>query len=240
MPRNSEWYKHHGTMPDGGPVYTETNPENFIAEPWNALSSLAFLIPAIYWLIKLRGKYSRYKFLTFCIPLLFAGGLGSTLFHAFRVSEYLLILDYLPIFILTMAVSLYLWKKIFKKWYFLFLIYVPAIIIRLLLQDRLPPHDVMNTGYFITGTVIFLPALLLLIKTKQKGMRYFIISLFLFLVSLIFRKIDALNTSLLPMGTHWLWHIFGAAGSFFLAQYLFIIEEPDKEKIAVPNSYSDR
>ncbi len=72
-------------LSDGGPVYFETNLQNFIVEPWNAFSSLTIVLPAIYFLIKLYGKYRNYAFVIyFCCPLLLIGGFGSTFYHAFR------------------------------------------------------------------------------------------------------------------------------------------------------------
>ncbi len=47
----------HGLLPDGGGYYAETNPQNFVLEPWNAVSSLAFLVPVIYYMVKLKGRY---------------------------------------------------------------------------------------------------------------------------------------------------------------------------------------
>ncbi len=40
MPDRNEWMKLHEQMPDGGPIYTETNPLETIMEPWNAVSSI--------------------------------------------------------------------------------------------------------------------------------------------------------------------------------------------------------
>jgi hypothetical protein len=39
---------------DGGPIYAETDLSKIVAEPWNAYSSLTFLLPVIYWFFKLR------------------------------------------------------------------------------------------------------------------------------------------------------------------------------------------
>ena len=214
----------NGTLSDGGQIYKETNLNNFIAEPWNAISSLSFLIPAFYWLNKLKNNYAQFKFLTLCIPLLVAGGLGSTLFHGFRSSKYLLMLDYLPIFILTASVSIYLWKKIILKWAYLILIALPVLVFKLLLSDLFTPHEAMNISYFINGTLIFLPAFILLFKTQFNGLKDFVLSLIFFSLSLLFRKIDNYPIQFMPMGTHWLWHIFSATGAFFLAIYLYKVQ----------------
>jgi hypothetical protein len=54
MTQAPEWYDLN--MPDGGPVYTETHPGQFIVEPWNAFTALLMLIPAIYWFYRIREK----------------------------------------------------------------------------------------------------------------------------------------------------------------------------------------
>ena len=119
-PKNSvrDWYNH--SLSDGGPIYTETNPDHWIVEPWNAISSLMIVIPAIIWLFKIRGQFKDYRFLIFAIPLMVLGGTGSTLFHAFRVSQFFLFMDVLPTAILTLSLSIYFWVKVFKRWWYVF------------------------------------------------------------------------------------------------------------------------
>jgi len=216
-------------MPDGGPVYAETNLHSLIAEPWNAISSLAFLVPVIYWAIRLKGKYKEYPFLTICLPLLFAGGIGSTLFHAFRYSRYLLWMDVLPIAILTLLVSIYFWYKVLPKTWMVAVIVIVSVAIRFLLFSRrfltLEGHITVNIAYFITGFMIFLPSLIILIKSRFLGVWQLTLACLFFIISLTFRQIDNLEPPLLPMGTHWLWHVTGAVGSWLLGNYLYIIND---------------
>ena len=78
---------------DGGPIYAETDLTAFISEPWNAISSLAIVLPAIYWAFKLKWNVKQFPFLYYLMPLLFLGGTGSLLFHEFRSSPFLLWMD---------------------------------------------------------------------------------------------------------------------------------------------------
>jgi len=225
MPHNTEWNKNYATLADGGSVYTETNLENFIVEPWNAVSSLAIILPAVYWLYKLRGKYKENWFLTCCIPLLFLGGLGSTLYHAFRTSSFLLLLDFLPILVLSFVVGVHLWMKVLKKWTYVGLLFLIIIAFRIVVPDMLSHHDAINLRYFINGCMIFLPGLMLVIINKGKGSVQFSLALVFFILALVCRKIDAFTPALLGQGTHWLWHIFTGIGTVFLSQYLFLLEK---------------
>ncbi len=230
--------------PDGGPWYAETNLDAFVAEPWNAISSLAFLVPVFYWLVRLRGHYHHYPFLTATIPLLFLGGLGSTLFHAFRRSWFFWALDVFPIIVLTFAVSAYFWYQVapFRgraRWTFVGVVMVGAIGLRVWLfsYSGLNGMALINAGYFLTGVLIFLPALILLRRTRLMAYGYIVGSTLLFVVALLFRRYDVPYTWM-PMGTHWLWHVCGAAGTWLLGEYLYRVaylsDRPDRVADSVP------
>jgi hemolysin III len=224
MPNNTEWLKYHSTLLDGGPLYTETDLGHLIVEPWNAISSLAFLIPAIYWLWKVKFDIKKYLIMVICGVLLFVGGTGSTLFHAFRTSHALIVMDFLPMAMATFAVSCFFWYKVlYQKWYWVATIVVPTWVIREQLFYWLNHHNAINVSYFLTGTMIFLPMLLLLYNTNWFKSMDALMALFGFAIALFFRQIDAWDPPITPIGTHFLWHLFGAGGSFYLAKYLYAL-----------------
>lgn len=210
-------------IPDGGPVYQETDLHHLIVEPWNAISSLAFLIPVIYWLIRLKGSYKAHPFLVYCMPLLFLGGAGSTLYHAFRNSSLLLLMDLLPIFILTLSVGIYLWYKILPKRWYVILVILAFIGLRFPVFLFMEGKVAINTSYVITGVMMFLPLLIFLVRTRMFGLKLLILTVLFFALALFFREIDSTSLSFLPTGTHWLWHIFCSSGVFPLAEFLYRI-----------------
>lgn len=210
------------SMPDGGVIYAETRPERFIVEPWNAYSSLAFLVPVIYWAIRLRGEYRQNTFLTVCMPLLALGGIGSTVYHAFRSSRWLLMMDVLPIAVLTLAVSLYFWWRVLPHWGYVFMVAAASLLMRFTVLNTFHGQTAINLAYLINGTTLFLPALLLLSKTQFRGWIDIVVATTFFILALVFRKVDD-RFEWMTMGTHWLWHICTATGVFFLAEYLYLI-----------------
>ena len=214
---------------DGGQIYAETDFDRFIVEPWNAVSSLFILLPAVYWAVKLKGQYREYPFITFCIPLLFLGGLGSTLFHAFRNSPYLLLLDITPTAILTVALAIYFWIKVLPKWWIAILIVIVSVSIRYLAFHYMDRPDAVIVSYAISGSVLFIPTLILLYQTRLAYSVYIFVSLACFILSFIFRQTDRIEQSLLPMGTHFLWHILTGVGAFFLAEYLYKLHLQEKD-----------
>lgn len=212
-----------GLAPDGGPFYAETDLSILFSEPWNAISSLAIVLPAVYWAVRLKGNYRRYPFIFFCIPLLILGGMGSTLFHAFRNSEYLLMMDVLPTAILMFSVGVYFWLKIIPNWWGTAGIVIPGTILRYAIYEVYSEEVAVNISYFIAGTIVFFPVIFYLVKTKFDKGGFIVLSVLFLILSLVFREMDFRVIHVLPMGSHFLWHIFSGFGAFFLAKYLYYI-----------------
>lgn len=221
-------------LADGGPLYFETDFNHLIVEPWNAFSSLTFLIPVFYLLWKLRGQYREYAFLIFwAAPLMATGGLGSTIYHAFRASRFFLYMDFVPIALLTISVSIYLWLKVLPHWLWVVLIFLASVALRFLAFNIFTGSARINSSYFITGVMIFTPALIFLIRTKFYQFKNLIFSGTFLALALFFRYADDFTPPLLPNGTHWLWHVSTSAGAIFLANYLVKITKVSLKKPSI-------
>ncbi len=210
-------------LPDGGHAYAETNLDNFIVEPWNAISSLAIVFPAVYWAIKTMKNIKDYAFIWFCIPLLFLNGLGSTLFHAFRSSGFLLLMDVLPAALLTLGVSIYFWYRITKNVWVVALIILAALFLRSIGFNFLSLSASTNISYLVSGIVLFSPILIFLKRNSYFHANHIILSIASLIIALVFRTIDKEELLPLSMGTHFLWHILCGFGGYFLALYLYEI-----------------
>lgn len=228
------------SLPDGGPVYAETNLQLDIVEPYNAFSSLAYLLPALFWMFQIRGRWKDFSFLVSCLPFLILGGIGSTLYHAFRNSSYLLYLDVFPIALLTLCVSIYFWLKVLPKWWQIFLVLIPFILSRYIMylflrgefgETELGLQTAISISYFITGVMIFLPSLLLMKRLPLSKSYPAVLSCLLSILGLLFRELETWNPSILSMGTHWLWHISTAVGAGYLGLFLYNLREKELERI---------
>jgi hypothetical protein len=192
-----------------------------IVEPWNAASALVFVGIALYWILKLRPSYRNYPFISFSLPVLLVGGIGGTLYHGLRSNVVYVYLDVGPIFGLSFAAGLYLWSKVWKKWWLL-LIAAPLFLLGRYYADfYLATHTVINLSYAATAVFLLTPIILVLHATDWKYVTWVIGALFSFAIALYFRLIDM--SAPLPMGTHWLWHIFGALACAALLAYLYRI-----------------
>jgi hypothetical protein len=225
----------HWWPKDGGPIYAETPPDlaqgQWLIEPWNALSSLLIVAPAIYFLIKLRGHYRENLFLTFCIPLLIAGGLGSTLFHGFRTSSAMLYLDVLPTMLLFIAVSMYFWASVFDNWWAALGVMIFGFAATWMVYTYLPMGLRINIGYGLRGMIFFIPLVIMLIRTEFRYWWIIVGAVLAFITALACRLTDKMVIDVLPMGSHFLWHSFTGIGGFLIAEYLLLMKTSSQKTL---------
>lgn len=216
---NPDWF--NNSLPDGGPVYAETDFDRWIVEPWNALTSIFMMLPAFYWYVKSARSKEKNFFFLYCLALVFLGGLGSTLFHAFRYSRVFLMLDIIPSAILTLSLSIWFWLKSFRQKWTLAVFIAVVLLVRLSMFRYLPQHRAINFSYFLAGITILLPLSIYLFRSRFAGLMDVLLTVLLFALALLFRETDTIRMNRLPVGTHFLWHLFSAAGSFFMMKYLY-------------------
>ena len=223
---------------DGGPWYAETHiTDNLIVEPWNAISSLAIAAPALYFLWKIRKDPLKYGFLLWCTPLLFLNGLGSTLFHGFRASGWLLMMDWLPAMLVSLSVTVYFWVKVLPKWWMAVFIAGLFVFLRIAIFNYSSGAFAINLSYSITGIAFLLPVVLILRKYEYAKATSIACSVICFILAIYFRGADKEFTHIIPFGTHFLWHIFTGVGAFLLADYLYFLENQRIRKTVVSIQY---
>lgn len=208
-------------LPDGGPRYFETNLDQLIAEPWNAVSAFLFLLIVAWWYMKLRGRFRRYRLLSIAVPILAIGGLGGTLYHAFRVSQVFLVMDWLPILILTLMGSYHFMYLVSRRWWVGLVFLASGLALQFVVYGLIPPSIATNVGYSIMALLILLPVTLVIFKSDGKHSVWVVVSLLSFCLALFFRVYD--SEGWLPMGTHFLWHTFGAIACHGIFMYIFLL-----------------
>jgi hypothetical protein len=223
-------------LTDGGPRYQETprDPANLppgtVAEPYNAVTAALFFVIVIFWMIRLRGRYSRYHFLTSMLPILLAGGIGGTLYHALRNNRLYFLLDVIPISLLGLAGSIYLTIRLGRGVGFLKVGLIAlgligayaatnAFVFRAIHWDN--PNIRVNLSYLSLAAVLVVPIVATLIRTRFRHASWVLAGLTCFGHAWFFRLVDNTGLINLPQGTHWLWHIYGAATTMFLFEYFY-------------------
>lgn len=211
---------------DSGPLYHEFHYDAWIHEPWNAISSLFFLVPVIFWLWKLRGKYRTYPMISLFLPLLFLNGIGSATYHAFRASDLALLLDWLPAFIMNLLLSWYMWNKVLRRPVISALMVIGFIFTAIVAIASFAPllgDLAVNLGYLLIGMCILIPSVIYLFRTNFFQWHLLALTFLILGVALLFRSLDYPTPNpfpeLMPQGTHFLWHITSALAVFTLGFY---------------------
>jgi hypothetical protein len=210
---------------DGGPYYVET-PDNLdqwtgLAEPYNAVTASFFVFIVLYWAYRLRGRYRTYSFLSCCLPLLFVGGVGGTLYHGLRSWVGYFLMDVVPIYLLGLVIALYFWVRLGPKLSHLFGVLGLLALLQMLGHWQLPRQWAINLSYAMLAVLILTPLTIVGVRTKGHALGWLLTALLAFGVAWLCRIADTVRPPLLPMGTHWLWHTFGALTTALLAEYLY-------------------
>ena len=212
----------NGRMPtDGGPIYAETNPACCPVEPWSAASGIAFVLVAAWWLWRIRGQYRDYMLLSAGLPLMLIGGVGCMLYHGLRVSRVFLLMDAMPLPVLCLLAAAWAWRRVTPRWWHTVLLGCVAVVALLRMGNSVFALQVQITAaYGMLFVVILLPVLLLLVRSRGSGVGWVVGAILLAMFALATRLLDSVRPPMLPMGTHWLTHVFGAAGAFCLVAFI--------------------
>jgi len=213
-------------MPDFGPIYAETVPGRFPVEPWNTYSNLIFLILVIYFSRHTKLDFRRYPLTSVCLPLLLVGFIGGTVFHATRSSHIWLTLDYMPIFIICLLAEYYFWRRAgLNPVQIATVIFISILALRLLWASQIFPSIFkMALSYSILAFSLVLPCLLCSRQKEWLGFRKLCAAVLCFTVAISFRSLDKTLLEYFPMGTHFLWHIFGGLSTFFMLSFAMNLE----------------
>ncbi|MCO6149138.1 hypothetical protein [Flavobacterium sp. NRK1] len=212
--------------PDGGMLYTETNMQHLFPEPLNAITSVFFIAIALYWSFKLRGKYKHHAFLSVAVCMLYIGGIGGTIYHGLRQWSFFIIMDWLPIMLLCVAAGVYFLTRIIKWYYALALAAAYICFLGFIRNSSFAYENTqlfININYAVLAGMVLVPVFLFLWISKFRYAIWVSIALIAFITALTFRIGD--NWNLLSVGTHFLWHIFGAVAAFCMFQYIYFVNE---------------
>jgi hemolysin III len=218
----------HRTMENiPGPRYIETDLGRWIVEPFNAASAGLFLLLAAWWTRRLWPRRRQYPFLLACMPLLVIGGIGGTVYHAFRGHWIWLLMDWVPIALLTFAGGVWLWSRLLRQWWWALPIVPAVFVVQRLGFAHLPRGLAINLSYSLLAAVVVVPAILVLLRTRGRHGGWVATAFVAFVLALSCRMLDARSASLLAMGSHWLWHVFGAVACHCCLEYFFRLRRED-------------
>lgn len=222
-------------LPDRGPYYVETNLERFIREPCNAVTAFLFVLIVGYFIWKMRGRFREHPFVTMCLPILLAGGIGGTIYHALRQYKAMFYMDVIPIVLLVVMGSIYLWIRLRPKWWQV------AILLAFIVTSPLPflfivqRHVAIVVHYCMLAALVIVPIAIVMVRTNFRHIELVRLALVAFGFAILFRFLDPVSAPVLPhLGTHWLWHSFGAITTGLLAEYFYRLETMTIPRLSEP------
>jgi len=215
--------------PDGGIQYAETNMAQLFPEPLNAVTAVFFLIIAIFWTIKIKGNFKAHPFLTYCLILLYIGGIGGAVYHSLRQWSVFIMMDWLPIMLLCVSAGIYFLAQS-TRWYYAVLMVLGYFGLQFFLRNLLTSNNAnlfININYAVMALLVLLPVLNYLIYTKWKAGKWVGYALLAFAFALTFRIAD--KWEWLSFGTHFLWHSFGAIATYCMFNYIYLTQQKSSE-----------
>lgn len=189
-------------------LYCERLAPGLWAEPFNAISNLAFILAAALALAAVRSQH-RDGYVLGLIALVFAIGVGSFLFHTFA-NRWSSLADVTPITLFIYAyLALALRRFVGLSWPLAVVTLIAFFGLTIVLEGLLRPY--------LGGSAAYAPALLamfgigaLLFARKHPAAAPILTAGGVFLISLTLRTLDEPICQSWPTGTHFLWHVLNA------------------------------
>jgi len=200
-----------------GPLYCET-PETitgvFPVEPANAISSGVIVLFGIAALVLVMRREPRAIVLYVACALLMLNGVGSILWHGLR-TRWALTLDFMPALIFLLIVA-FLWaRRVAPLWQASVaagtLIAAPVALRFFDFGMGLPVR------FGAAALVIVALAIWLIVRSyavSRTAAMTGAAALLAALSALTFRSVDAVACATVPIGSHFLWHIFLSTAAF--------------------------
>lgn len=199
-------------------IYCERLGPGLWAEPLNAVSNLAFIVAGLLLVAALRRADTavrRDPAIVALVVLLFAIGIGSTLFHTFAV-VWAALADVVPI---ALFILLYMYLALRR------LVALPlwgcglglAVVLALTVGMPLAFGFSVSTYGVALAAMLIVGGFLHFARRHPAGPRI-LAAAGLFAVSLALRTADLPLCAALPVGTHYFWHLLNAAVLYSLTR----------------------
>lgn len=196
--------------------YCERSAPQFLDEPLNVLSNLAFFLAAYYifrHLFSTQNPESDSRWdLWLLSGLIVTIGIGSSIWHVFATS-WTLWADRIPILLFINIFLISFLIRIFR----LTLLWALALfalfqLVNVAVQFQFPSETLNGSIFYIpTLALLIIITIILWLKNYSELKWHFQIASILFIVALFFRTVDQAVCETIPVGTHFVWHLLVAS-----------------------------
>lgn len=206
-------------------LYCERTGPGLLAEPFNAVTNIAFLLAA--WRAWVLGR--RLNVLSngirLVVALLVSIGIGSALYHTFA-TNWARLLDVFPILLFQFC-FLWLYARRIAGLNYRVTLGLAATASAAGYATE-PFRDVLN------GSLMYAPAIVLLaslglyhFRHNKRGRLLLLAATGVFVLALAFRTIDQAICPSLPLGTHFVWHLL-AGVVLYLSMRALLLNLPNR------------
>ena len=199
--------------------YCERLDPGFWAEPVNAVTNLSFILAVAFAFRSTSRDRTLDPAVGILLALVCAIGIGSFLFHTFA-TRWAAFTDVAPITLFILTYLILIVRRGFR-WPWTWAVLVGVVFLPVSIAVASGAR--MATGGLLGGSSGYLPALgalvvsgALLLRINAAAGRALLQAAGLFLVSLTFRTLDQPLCNLVPLGTHFVWHILNGVLLGFL------------------------
>lgn len=207
-------------------TYCERSGPGPFDEPINVISSLAFAIAAVLAAGRMQGLPGLSRGARLLPWSLAMVSIGSTLYHTYR-SPLTFLGDVIPL-VVFIAGSIYLvLRKVLDGTAEIVLVSTGFVGFQIILLN-LVPSDFLNGSTPHLINLLFISPIMALTIQRYDSLVLNVVAIGVFYaLAFVFRTVDLSMCPWLPLGTHFLWHIAGAAAGFFVIRLVFVIEVND-------------
>lgn len=203
-------------------IYCERTGPEFWSEPVNAVTNLAFIIAAFFlvrMILRAGPDVRRDAAVWILAGLVFVIGVGSSLFHTFA-TRWAMLSDVIPIALFILIYTWYAIRRFAGAPAWGAALGVAAV---LGLAIAVPPLTGFRGGSYVAAltALIVIGGFLWLARAHPAG-NALLAAAAVFAVSLTLRTIDEPLCSLVPLGTHFLWHLLNGCVLFIVVRALVL------------------
>jgi len=211
-------------------AYCERLGPGLAAEPLNALSNAAFFIAAL-WAARAALRKGVEPVIWGLIALVFVIGLGSLAFHTFA-NQWSELADVLPITVFIYGYLAFALRRFLKLHWWAVALSLGTLFLVTLASAHILPSGFMNgSGAYLPALIASMIVSLELRRNCHPAQLNVSLASTILFVSLIFRTADQVLCSVLPIGTHFIWHVLNG---LVLALYLEAAIRYGKREVMAP------
>jgi hypothetical protein len=164
------------------------------------------------------------------IVAIIAGGIGAFLFHT-TATVWAVVLDMLPFLVFMLLVLWLTLTRLFAWSPLAAAIGLAAFVAVMLVGGTLVPRGLLPTGvYYLLPLVVLVIVAVLLSLRRSPAAPSYLAAAFVFAAAFAARELDGPLCGAIPIGTHFLWHLFAALLAFILIRAAILYAPPKRSR----------